>query len=254
MSWAQRRKSTYILSFLFIIFLILIAVFFLFFNKRPTCFDGVKNQGETGIDCGGPCSILCRAEYSNPSIIWVRWAKVLSSGSYNLLAYAENPNIGVGAYDVPYMFKVYDKNNILLYSKNGSTYIPPNNNFVIFTDGIKINDKIPARIVFEFLNGYVWNKIENKDAVIVAISKSIIDENTKPKVLVTLKNKSFDLIKNIESVAVLYDENDNAVAFSRTIVDSLAGEESQNITFTWPEKFENKIYKIEIISKALPAH
>lgn len=21
----------------------------------PTCFDGVKNQGETGIDCGGPC-------------------------------------------------------------------------------------------------------------------------------------------------------------------------------------------------------
>lgn len=22
----------------------------------PTCFDGVQNQGETGVDCGGPCS------------------------------------------------------------------------------------------------------------------------------------------------------------------------------------------------------
>ena len=22
----------------------------------PTCNDGVQNQGETGIDCGGPCT------------------------------------------------------------------------------------------------------------------------------------------------------------------------------------------------------
>ena len=24
-------------------------------HPRPTCFDGIRNQGETGIDCGGPC-------------------------------------------------------------------------------------------------------------------------------------------------------------------------------------------------------
>ena len=22
----------------------------------PTCDDGTKNQGETGVDCGGPCT------------------------------------------------------------------------------------------------------------------------------------------------------------------------------------------------------
>jgi hypothetical protein len=25
------------------------------FVSAPTCFDGVQNEGETQIDCGGPC-------------------------------------------------------------------------------------------------------------------------------------------------------------------------------------------------------
>jgi hypothetical protein len=25
----------------------------------PTCNDGIKNQGETGVDCGGPCAAVC---------------------------------------------------------------------------------------------------------------------------------------------------------------------------------------------------
>ena len=30
------------------------TLFFLNQNKE-TCSDGIQNQGETGIDCGGPC-------------------------------------------------------------------------------------------------------------------------------------------------------------------------------------------------------
>ena len=28
-------------------------------NPAPTCSDGIQNQGETGIDCGGPCPAIC---------------------------------------------------------------------------------------------------------------------------------------------------------------------------------------------------
>jgi len=31
-------------------------------NKCSTCSDGIKNQGENGIDCGGPCPWQCPAE------------------------------------------------------------------------------------------------------------------------------------------------------------------------------------------------
>ena len=25
----------------------------------PSCMDGIQNQGEGGVDCGGPCAMLC---------------------------------------------------------------------------------------------------------------------------------------------------------------------------------------------------
>lgn len=32
-------------------------------SKCVTCSDGIQNQGETGIDCGGPCANTCPIKY-----------------------------------------------------------------------------------------------------------------------------------------------------------------------------------------------
>jgi len=252
MSWAQRRKTTYIFSFLIIVLIVLGFFAFSFFNKKPTCFDSVQNGGETGVDCGGACTLLCPAEYTSPSIMWVRWSKVLGSGSYNVLAYANNPNVGVGSNNVPYSFNIYDKSGVLLYSGMGTTYIPPSNNFAVFSDGINIGDKIPARITFDFTSNIVWQKLKSNEQSITTVSQNLINEDTQPKLFVILKNTGITKIENIESVAVLYDQDDNAVAFSRTRVDSIGSNETSEIVFTWPEKFIGKIYKTEIVSKVLP--
>jgi len=253
MSWAQRRKATYIISVLFVLLSILAVILYFTLNKVPTCFDGVQNQGEQGIDCGGSCTILCRAQYSNPVIIWgPRGAKVLSSGLYNFLTYAQNPNNEAGAYNVPYTLKIYDKNDILLYQKNGSTYIPPNNNFVIFEDNINLNDKIAARTKLEFTGNPVWQKMQSTESDITVVSKELIDEDTRPKLLVKINNNTIRPIENIESIAILYDENNNSIAFSRTKIDSIDANGSTDASFTWPEKFENKVVRIDVVSKILP--
>ena len=251
MSWAQRRKATYLsgVSLFFIIIILIIVVPKLF--KTATCFDGIKNQNETGIDCGGPCQTLCKAGYINPVVQWVRWAKVTSSGAYNFLAYVENPNIGAGVYSAPYDFKIYDKDDVLLFEKNGITYIPPNKNFAIFEDGVNILDKTPARISFTFAPGATWQKMDNRELGVVSDSSVLSKESTKPRVDAVIRNKTLQELKNIEVVAILYGSNDNAVAFSRTKIDSLAGESIQNAVFTWPEPFSSKIYRIEIVTKIL---
>ena len=57
-------------------YLLLLALFFgfIYFMTRPemTCTDGIKNQGEEGIDCGGPCPI-CEEEY--PGLTQIKNAK-----------------------------------------------------------------------------------------------------------------------------------------------------------------------------------
>lgn len=251
MSWAQRRKATYTLSFLFFILIIVFALSFRSFQTAPSCFDGAQNQGEQGVDCGGPCAILCRAQYGNPSVLWVRWSKVQSSGTYAVLAYAHNPNVNVGSFNAPYTMTIYDKNNVILKQVVNTTYIPPTDTFTIFLDSVSINDKIPARITLAFNDAFVWQNIQNKEIGISVISKTLVGEDTKPKVLATLKNTTLVPINNIESIAILYDANDNAIAFSRTKTDTIDTNASADISFTWPEVFSAKVYKIDILSKVL---
>ncbi len=251
MSWASRRKTTYILIFFIIVIVIIAAIAFFFFYKPASCFDGIQNEGETGIDCGGPCAMLCRANYANPTVLWTQWSKVTSSGTYNLLAYAENPNIGVGATNVPYEFKIYDTNNILLDDEKGTASIPANNNFVVFVPGINIFDKIPARIDFAFSNAIIWQKIPDLEQGINLVSSTLTNEDTAPKLFATLQNTTVSTINNIQSVAIIYDQNNNAIAFSKTVTDSIGPNASANIVFTWPEPFSAPVYKTDIISQVL---
>ncbi len=244
MSWASRRKTTYAISFLFFFGIIFLAIAFSFFYKKPTCSDGVKNGTETGVDCGGVCQKICRADFSDPIVSWVTSENV-SSGIYNVLAYATNPNIGTGALNVPYDLKIYDKQNLLLFEKRGSDYIPPTGNFAIFIGGISLNDKIPGRISFDFGNGIVWQKIDSKESLIQTVSKNLSGEDSNPKLNVTLQNNDLEPIKNI-------DGNGNAAHFSKTVVDLIDKESAEDIVYTWPEKFDSKIYKIDILYKILP--
>lgn len=38
---------------------------------QPTCYDGIKNQGEQGIDCGGPCEACEVPKTEEPKTTWL---------------------------------------------------------------------------------------------------------------------------------------------------------------------------------------
>ncbi len=250
MSWSSQRKATYSISFLIIIFAIIFVIGFFFFYKKPTCSDSILNQGEEGIDCGGPCARLCRQAYNDPTIQWIRWQKNASTGSYNIIAYVNNPNVGVAAY-ADYNYKIYDKDGLLLYSGNGNSFIPSEIYSVLFIDNVGIGDKVPARVTITISKNLSWQNYSS-NTVLTVTDKQLIDEDIKPKLTATLKNSGLNAIRNIEPVAILYDQNGNSVAFSKTFVDEIAPGKTTEIIYTWPQVFKEKIYKIEIISKILP--
>ncbi len=249
MSWSSQRKATYSISFLIIIFAIIFAIGFFFFYKKPTCSDTIQNQNETGIDCGGPCAKLCREAYVQPIIQWIKWQKV-STGAYNIIAYITNPNVGVAAY-ADYDFKIYDKDGVLLHSGNGNAFIPSEINSVVFIDNVGIGDKVPARITIDFLKNIPWANYPSNGSISVT-DRKLIDESTKPKLTATLKNNALNPLQNIEPVAILYDDNGNAIAFSKTLVDEIGAGKTAEITYTWPEGFEVTVTKIEILATILP--
>ncbi|MBK7389722.1 MAG: hypothetical protein IPI23_11835 [Bacteroidetes bacterium] len=48
-------------------------------TPTATCSDGIQNQGETGIDCGGPCAACPTATLSNCWVILLTQPKLMVS-------------------------------------------------------------------------------------------------------------------------------------------------------------------------------
>lgn len=249
-SWSQKRKSIYFLIFAVFLFGFIILPAYLIFYEAPTCFDGKQNGEEKGIDCGGPCVNLCRSQYLDPNIIWARVIKV-KPGTYNALAYIENPNIDAGADSISYVFKVKDKDGVLIYERKGETFIPPNKFFAVFESGISTGEKIPTKTTFEFTRGAIWEREENKEAGINVLKKAISREDYSPRVDATLENTTLDPISGIEVVAIVYGEDGNALGFSRTFIDKLDKDQSQDVAFTWPERFSSSVVRVEIIPRII---
>ena len=97
-------------------------MFFIYLIAKPeeTCFDGIQNQAEKGIDCGGPCS-PCRevVETKDLKIEEIAIADG-GNGTYDVIAKISNPNGSVGAKEFFYSFQLKSADGDILASKMGN--------------------------------------------------------------------------------------------------------------------------------------
>jgi hypothetical protein len=249
-SWAKQRQLMYGSAvFIFLGLVIGTPTYLLFFNKAPTCFDRKQNGNETGVDCGGQCITACaRDVVAQPVIIWAR-PFVVTNGLTNLVAYIQNPNVDYIATPAEYLFRVYDKDNVLLGTRVGRAAVPPSKVFPVFEQAFDSGFRKPVKAYFEFTEPLVWKKFSNTKPELDVIDKRLSSASSSPRLDATLVNKTIDTYRNIEVVAIIYDTDGNALAASRTVVDVLYGNSESPLVFTWPHGFKVNTSKIEIIPK-----
>ncbi len=147
--WAAKRKLTYSIILIVLVILFIGVPTYFFFHHTPTCEDGVQNQDEKGVDCGGMCKRLCVSDISNPIVLWQRVFQV-APGVYNAVAYIQNPNVQIEVAKVPYTFKLYDANNVLIIQQSGTTFIPADQTFAIFEPSIRTGSRVPVRAINQY--------------------------------------------------------------------------------------------------------
>ena len=250
-TWAGQRQLMYGTGvILFLLIFIGLPIYFTYFNNPPTCFDNKQNGDETGVDCGGSCQRACSNQVlPEPIVLWSR-SFTVAKGLNNLVAYIQNPNVNYTAEPIPYIFSVYDKDNVLLGVREGYAYIPATKTFPIFEAAFNAGEKIPVKVVFVFTAPAQWNKSAVTDKPVLTVAdQRVLDVDTIPRIYATLQNSTVYAYKNIEVVAVIYDADGNAFAASKTVVDNLPGSGSAPLVFTWPSGFTKPISKMEIIPK-----
>lgn len=234
---------------LFLILIVGIPVYFIFFNALPTCFDGKMNGNEVETDCGGTCARACDHEVlPEPVVSWSRPFNV-ARGLNNLVAYVQNPNVNYTAEPIPYIFLVYDKDNVLLGTREGYARVPPTKTFPIFEPAFDAGTRQPAKAIFEFTAPAVWNRFETAKPELDVIDDRVLTATTTPIIKATLVNKTINRYTNIEVVAIVYNKQGNAFAASKTIVDVIRANSEAPLVFTWPTGFAEEVSKVEIIPK-----
>ena len=204
----------------------------------PTCFDGARNQDELGIDCGGSCQFLCKSQVLEPTLLFSRSFEVVP-GTYNAIAYIENPNFEAGVRNVSYKFRLLDKESNLIAEREGSTFITPGNISPIFESAIKTNGNIPTRTFFEFQETLEWIKVIAGEEKNLSIENRVLkNTDTTPRLDAVLKNDSVFEIHDVEIISVIFNALGNAVATSRTFIDIVPERSETNIVFTWPQPLE----------------
>lgn len=246
LSWSAKRKTLYALAFVTGVLVFIAAPTAYVVYRPPTCTDGKMNQAEQGVDCGGPCVNLCQEKELEPIILWQRSFEV-GPGAYNVIAYVQNPNVSSAAIQVPYVFRLYNASQELISERTGKVNLPPNRSLPIFEANMPSGKQIPARVSFEFRSKPYWIRQQSVFPDVRINNITLSREQTVPLLSAEIENKELTTYDRVPVVAILYDLAGNAVAASRTIIDSLEGQSAQEIVFTWPKPFGTDISEKEIV-------
>ncbi len=252
--WARRRQRR-----LFIIIGVLIALFlgiviFSLTNKPETCFDNIQNGSETGMDCGGSCQTVCTEEAHDIVVWWERPFKV-ARGVYNIVAYFENQNLNAGMKDLTYEFRLYDQNNVLVSQPVvGTTFVEPNKRSAIFESGIQTGEAEAYTVFFKTSTSQKWEKIDDTYAYnLFRVGEPVLtNQDVAPKLQAPIKNVSYKTFYDVPIIAIVYNQEGNAIASSRTYIDEIGQGADADAYFSWPEPFTESVARIEIIPRVDP--
>lgn len=237
-SWASRRKNIYLSLIVLFLTSFSFFIFWKFWYTTPSCFDGIKNGGETGVDCGGSCNLVCRQGELKPVVRWDPRLFEVLPGTWSTLVYVENLNTNADGI-APYKFTIYDEANTVIKELEGTTLLPKARTVGIFEGGIIFeNSARPKRATFEFEQNITWKRNNEKNPDVEISHSSLLNLDKSPRVEASIKNNEIIDLENIELVAAIFDGSDNAIATSRTFVERVKKDEKVDIFFTWPRPFD----------------
>jgi len=253
MDWASRRKLLYLGSLLLIVGGVLSLLIWKYTRTEPTCYDGVQNAQEVGVDCGGGCAFYCKAELADPKVRWARFFP-LSDNLVHAVASIEHAYPTAAARTAAYTFSFYDNRNNLLTEYHGTTYIGPMGRSAIVETLIPLGNIAPATVRFRFDGDIVWEKIPiDFSQIVIKTDRYTLEPfESGTRLTATLENQSDFGFKDIDVDAILYDSNDNTIAVSKALLPALPAAATTTVYFTWPMSLREKTARVEVIPRINP--
>ena len=230
-AWATQRKFLISFSFLIIISIIVVIIVFFSILEVPTCNDGIRNQSELGVDCGGECLNACPVPLKPLLNLWTN-TFVLGNGVYSAIAYIENQNVGLYVPAIQYEIDFYDEKGTYITSNSQIVPINPGKVTPIFIPSISSGNRKIVSSSFDFVKTPRYVR-QQEDYSFTFSDIEIKNPSTNPKIFANAISGEYTDLEEVQFVAIVYDINENAIAASSTIVNNIQPNREYPLTYTW---------------------
>lgn len=196
------------------------------FEQAPSCFDNIQNEGETGVDCGGPCTPCYikdakpLEESGAPQIF-----KSASLGKAFIAINVVNGNSDLGLNNFYYSVDLVDNANNVVGTVNGYDNILPGESkyLLVEYDGGSYNVQRISGADFKVTQIGTWRK--SSDFLIPSlslISTPTISSSTDQVVVSgTVKNQSAFSVPSLDVTAFVLDKYGDPLFAGKTLVSDL---------------------------------
>ena len=248
MSWASRRRLTILAIGGAVIATFAAVVLIATLYQAPSCSDGIQNQEEAGVDCGGSCAYLCTALEQSPTVLFTQ-AIPNGSGRTDVVAVIENVNTGAAAKGVPYTITLYGANQVLVQQVNGKLDLPPTSKVAVFVPGISSGYQRDVRAFLTIAPPDVqWYSMPVDTRIVPVVTNTTLAGMTEaPRVDAVLRNSGTASLVDVRVLVLVHDAQGNVIAASQTIVPRIPPQGEATATFTWNGAFTSVPAKTEVI-------
>ncbi len=243
------KRLTIIVVYL-LVFLAIGVGSFVALRPAPTCFDGLRNQDEGGVDCGGVCALACVEHIAGNDLV-VRELMFIPTdrGKYDILARIFNPNNDVGAASFKYSLLLRDAGGAELGRVTSTGFILPQETKTLLAFNLE-SDKSPAKAVIE-LSDFQWQRLQEYRAKpeLNIYAKRYL-ERPDPSVfgaaVGTLINESIYDFRSIQIKVILRDAAGLPLAVNQSEMQTVMVGRERDIRVVFPTAFSGVVSQVEL--------
>jgi len=229
------KQAVYGTIYLLFFFLIVFLIYLAFFRPAPTCFDGRQNQGETGIDCGGPCA-SCEIKTLSP--VEPNWIKYFSNDNQTVIAAEiKNPNPKWAADSFSYIFDVYGENGAKLKTLTKNSFIYAGEiKYLVEVPDVDFKNITSVKISFSNINWVTADEF-TKPTVQAREIKTEPASQDPNRVTVSgfiANNNAFPLSK-VRIIGFLFNSGGLQISASKTELENIAAFKEELFKLNFPK-------------------
>jgi len=240
----QKKRLKIGLVYLLIFVIIIGGIYLIIKSGAPSCSDGIQNQGEAGIDCGGPCPPCPWQVQKDLKINLVEGVET-TDNYLDLVAKIENPNHDFGAKKVNYAFELYNSQNELIDSFEQSSYILPQETKYLVRKRVSVSEAVD-HVQVEIISVDWKELVEYEKPEFIIQNQNINQEEDLVLATGTLENRSNYDFYEIDVWGALFDKDSNIIGVNKMNLYTVLSGEKRYFELNWYFPITEKVDKLDI--------